>query len=143
MVKIWENPISGSFFWGFFGPLTPMITLNHGYLVLFCSPGVVWHIRNFEMVWGHIKQKLLGVGRIPSFWEMAKIGRFEDFQAINAPPDPAEHFQHDIYTYIYVYILYIYNIYYIYIIIPKQKVEKKSRKILAPRSKKSISKSFQ
>ena len=60
---------------------------------------------------------------------MAEIGRFEDFQSINAPPDPTEHFQHDIYTYIYVYILYIYNIYYIYIIIPKQKVEKKSRKI--------------
>ena len=57
------------------------------------------------------------------------MARFEEFQGRNAPPDPMENFQHDIYTYIYVYILYIYIIYYIYYIIPKQKVEKKSRKI--------------
>ena len=45
-VKTWENPISGGFFWGFIGCLTPMITFNHGYLDLFCSPRVVWHITN-------------------------------------------------------------------------------------------------
>ena len=45
-VKFWENPISGGFFWGFIGCLTPMITLYHGYLDLFCSPRVVWHITN-------------------------------------------------------------------------------------------------
>ena len=39
--------------------------------------------------------------------EIVKIGHFEEFQGVNAPPDPTEYFQHDIYAYIYVYILYI------------------------------------
>ena len=39
--------------------------------------------------------------------DFVKIGHFEEFQGINAPPDPTEHFQHDIYTYIYIYIYYI------------------------------------
>ena len=37
----WENSKFGSFFLMIFGPLTPMITLNLGYLDLFCSPRVV------------------------------------------------------------------------------------------------------
>ena len=54
----------------------------------------------------HVENVRSGQGGVYAL-EIVKIGHFEEFQGINAPPDPTEYFQQAIYTYIYVYILYI------------------------------------
>ena len=100
-------PFPGSFFLVFLIPWPPLTYLIKAIWV-FYVPLELCDILVISKKFGVIYQNELGRSCSGNLTlKSAQIGLFDNFQGINAPPDPTEHFQHDIYTYIYVYILYI------------------------------------
>ena len=100
-------PFPGSFFLVFLVPWPPLTHLIKAIWVFFV-PLELCDILVINKKFGVIYWN--GFGKTCSnnlSQKSTKMADFDDFQGINAPPDPTEHFQHDIYTYIYVYILYI------------------------------------
>ena len=82
---------------------------------------------SFKNNWGVISKSWSRVSCLSKAnSKRAKIGLFENFQNINAPHGPTQHFKHHIYTYIYINIYNIYIIYYIYIYYYLNKKPRKS-----------------